>query len=167
VEGLTWANVVSLLVGALSLAGVVTVAVLQRRSERDKVTKDLTVVSETTKLETNKLEMSDRQFQSRWEERLEEFTKMQGENYAALLDRAGEANERLLAEVQHQGAEIKELRAQVAGLETAAAEIPRLRQQLAECESRDALRDVADKHRETRMQRMAAEIRRLGGNAEC
>jgi uncharacterized protein HemX len=167
VEGLTAAGLVtavtSLLVAVLGFAGVAFAAILLRRTGKG-----------TLNVSAAQVNLTDRQFQARWEERLEDFTKMQATNFGILLERAGETNDRLMAEVTHQGTEIKEfqqtvkeLRHTIAGLQDAVAEIPTLRGLLAACEARDALRDVAEAERDAKIGRMAREIRRLGGDPEC
>jgi hypothetical protein len=148
--------VTSVLVAVFGFAGVALAAILLRRTGKG-----------TLNVSAAQVNLTDRQFQARWEERLENFTKMQGDNYAHLLERAGEANERLLAEVTHQGAELDKLRQTIAGLQEVVAEIPTLRRLLAECEARDALRDVAEAERDAQIGRMAREIRRLGGDPAC
>jgi hypothetical protein len=72
VEGLTAGSLVtavtSVLVAVFGFAGVALAAILLRRTGKG-----------TLNVSAAQVNLTDRQFQARWEERLEDFTKMQGD----------------------------------------------------------------------------------------
>lgn len=93
----TWANGVSILVAALSLAGVIVVAILQRRSELNKITKDLQVNAQTAAIAAETVQLTDRQYQAQREQMAADIVQQFGENYSRLLTDANTAIDRLAA----------------------------------------------------------------------
>jgi DNA repair exonuclease SbcCD ATPase subunit len=131
-------------VGGALITGVVALIghLLTRQTGHEQVQ----VQARVADVSAGQVNLSDRQFQARWEERLESFTQMQGENYDRLLKSVTADNE--------------QLRADVAALRLIVADMPEVRRKLAACEARDTARAQ-------QMQRMEAEIRRLGGDPRC
>lgn len=99
-EGLTWANVVSLAVAACALAGTAFSAILLRRSTREKTTADLTVNSVNATVEASKVNLTDRQYQAQREQMAADIVKQFGENYSRLLADANTHLDRLTARVE-------------------------------------------------------------------
>lgn len=131
-DGLTWANVVSLLVGVLSLAGVVAVATLQRRSERDKITKDLRVSAQTAEISAKDLNLKDEELEVRKHVWASEMAVQIGSAAHVLL---GDAEARVLAalaEVERYKERLDRMDAQLQAVQIA----------LADCEQRCAAHET-------------------------
>lgn len=121
-EGFTWANAVSLAVAVLSLAGVAFMAWLQRRSERDKITKDLKVSAQTATVDAAKLEISDKELDAKREVWVAEIAERMGSATHTLLLDAEARIARALEEATISQGRIAALELRVGQLSLAVAE---------------------------------------------
>lgn len=105
-----WKDYNPLVAALLLFLGTLLTVAVARLNVRDTNTTTAQVNAKTAEVNAESVHLSDKQYESRWEERLEGLTTMQAANFSLLLERAGETNDRLLREVTVQGEEIKELR---------------------------------------------------------
>jgi hypothetical protein len=155
-EGLqAWMPIIGVLGAAIiaALAASLGSLLVFRRSGQDIQLKTL-----SAHVETEKLELSQRQFQAQREEMVVEVTHKLGETYSKAFADVNAAYDRLQAEFERQGGRLLVLETET---------VPGLQTSLAECHARELARVPLDLARDACLERLRQAVQQLGGKVDC